>query len=218
MEQLGVRSGSTLDLVLERGLLPVIVLDDPAAAWPLADALLAGGLRCAEITLRTPTALQAIEVLASRDDEFIVGAGTVLSSGDVADAVSAGAKFLLSPAIDGEALDTAAELGVPMIPGAASATEVLQCVRRGLNLVKLFPAASLGGPAHVAALAAVFPQIRYIPTGGINADAAPAYHELPSVAAIGGSWMASQRLIAQSRYAEITALTASAVRAAAGRR
>ncbi|WP_375480045.1 bifunctional 4-hydroxy-2-oxoglutarate aldolase/2-dehydro-3-deoxy-phosphogluconate aldolase [uncultured Jatrophihabitans sp.] len=210
--------GSTLDLALARRVLPVIVLDDAGAARPLADALLAGGLPCAEITLRTPEALRAIESLAARDDGFIVGAGTVLSASDVADAVSAGAQFLLSPALDDKLLETAAEAGVPLIPGVASATEVLRCIRQGVNLVKLFPAAALGGPALVAALAAVFPRVRFIPTGGIDAAAAGSYLALPSVAAVGGSWMASQHLIANSRYAEITALTSDAVRAAAGGR
>ncbi|MFF3737913.1 bifunctional 4-hydroxy-2-oxoglutarate aldolase/2-dehydro-3-deoxy-phosphogluconate aldolase [Streptomyces sp. NPDC002566] len=191
-------------------LLPVLTVASAASAGPLADALAAGGARCAEVTLRTPDAEQALKAMAAHG-ALTVGAGTVLTPDQAERAVAAGARFLVSPGFDAEVIDKAKELGVPVVPGAATATELMCALKAGLDTVKLFPAEPLGGTRMIRALAAPFPQARFVPTGGIGPDRLASYLAHPAVLAVGGSWMAADGHLERGEYAEIRRLTAEAV-------
>lgn len=197
-------------------LLPVVVIDDAAAAVPLAGALKAGGLRCVEITLRTAAAPGALRALAA-DGELTVGAGTVLSLRQLEAVVEAGARYVVTPGFSPAIVRRCQELSVPVFPGAATATDLHAAVDHGLDVVKFFPAEPLGGLAMLSALAAPFPGIRFIPTGGIGPGNVAAYLRHPAVLAVGGSWMAAPRLIRSGDFAEVTRLTAQAVAVAAAR-
>lgn len=192
-------------------LLPVVVLDDPGAAGPLADAILAGGLRVAEVTFRNAAAPQVLREMASRP-ELVVGAGTVIDPDQVDEARSAGATFIVSPGLSVPVIERARQLGLLVIPGVATATEMMVAVNMGLRLVKFFPAESAGGAAAVKALSAPFPSMRFVPTGGIDVEELPHYLSVPSVAAVGGSWMVAPSLVRARKFDEITKLTAEAVR------
>jgi 2-dehydro-3-deoxyphosphogluconate aldolase/(4S)-4-hydroxy-2-oxoglutarate aldolase len=207
-------TAETLACVTAGRLLPVIVLEDEASAAPLADALVAGGLRCAEVTMRTAAAESALKIMAA-DGRLLVGAGTVVTAGQVDRAVEAGAKFIVSPGFSAAVVRRCAALGVPAFPGVATATEIMAALDEGLEVVKFFPAEQLGGLKMLAALAAPFTTVSFIPTGGITAAHVPAYLAHRSVVAIGGSWMVSPKLIAAADWTEITRLTAEAVTAAA---
>ncbi len=201
---------TALDLIGRLGVVPVVVIDDPDAAAGLGDALLQAGLPCAEVTLRTPGAIAAIEVLAA-DPALTVGAGTVVGSAQVDQAVKAGARFIVTPGIDPEVVSRCRELGVPVIPGIATATEAMAALRQGVNTVKLFPAQALGGLEMLTALGAPFPSLRFVPTGGIQPAQLHHYVRHPSVLAVGGSWITPRELLAQRRFAEISRLAADAV-------
>jgi 2-dehydro-3-deoxyphosphogluconate aldolase/(4S)-4-hydroxy-2-oxoglutarate aldolase len=172
------------------GILPIVVPDHEEGAVGVARALAAGGLPCAEVTLRTPGALAAIGAIARTLPDVLVGAGTVVHPDQVDAAVAAGARFLVSPGIDAELIRRARQAGVPVFPGVATPSEALAALRAGVRDVKLFPAALVGGVAAVRALAAVFAELRFIPTGGIGAGEAAAYLREPSVLAVGGTWLA----------------------------
>jgi len=191
-------------------ILPVLTLPDVATAAPLAEALAAGGARYAEVTFRTPDAEQALRAMAAHGG-LTVGAGTVLTPEQAKRAVEAGARFVLSPGFDAEVVETCRELGVPVVPGIATATELMQALRAGLTTVKLFPAEPLGGTWLLQALAAPFPQARFVPTGGIGPAHLSAYLSHPAVLAVGGSWMAAAGHLERGDYAEIQRLTAEAV-------
>jgi 2-dehydro-3-deoxyphosphogluconate aldolase / (4S)-4-hydroxy-2-oxoglutarate aldolase len=195
-------------------IVPVIVIDDLAAARPLADALAAGGLRCAEVTLRTPAALAAVTSFAANAG-LLVGAGTVLDPEQASAAVEAGARFVVSPGFDAEVVQCCQQLGVPALPGAATPTDIQQARRAGLATVKFFPAETLGGITALEAIAAPFPGMTFVPTGGIGPGNVEAYLRHPAVLAVGGSWMAPRRLIAAGAWHEITRLAAEAARLAA---
>jgi 2-dehydro-3-deoxyphosphogluconate aldolase/(4S)-4-hydroxy-2-oxoglutarate aldolase len=204
----------TLDDALNRRILPVVVLTSHIAADRLGDALVAGGLPVAEVTFRTPAALSALRALAGRSD-MLVGAGTVLTAAQVDAAVQAGARFVVSPGLSAPLVQRCHHLGVPAIPGIATATELIAALDLGVDLVKFFPAEASGGVAAIRALAAPFPSVRFVPTGGIGPRQLPAYLAEPSVAAVGGSWMVAPELIASGNYAEMTRLAHAAVSAAA---
>ncbi|WP_405970554.1 bifunctional 4-hydroxy-2-oxoglutarate aldolase/2-dehydro-3-deoxy-phosphogluconate aldolase [Streptomyces sp. NBC_00988] len=191
-------------------ILPVLTVPSATTAAPLAEALVAGGARCVEVTLRTPAALEAVRTMAAHGG-LCVGAGTVLTPEDAERAVEAGARFVLSPGYDAETVERCRLLGVPVMPGVATATEVQRALRDGVSTVKLFPAESLGGPAVIAALAAPFPGMRFVPTGGIGPARLPEYLGHPAVAAVGGSWMASAALLESNDWAQVRRLTAEAV-------
>lgn len=191
-------------------ILPVLTLPDVATAAPLAEALAAGGARCAEVTFRTPDAEHALRAMAAHGG-LTVGAGTVLTPEQAKRAVEAGARFVLSPGFDAEVVQTCRELGVPVVPGIATATELMQALRAGLTTVKLFPAEPLGGTGMLQALAAPFPQARFVPTGGIGPSHLSAYLSHPAVLAVGGSWIAAAGHLERGDYAEIQRLTAQAV-------
>ncbi|MDX3635627.1 bifunctional 4-hydroxy-2-oxoglutarate aldolase/2-dehydro-3-deoxy-phosphogluconate aldolase [Streptomyces europaeiscabiei] len=191
-------------------ILPVLTLPDVATAAPLAEALAAGGARCAEVTFRTPDAEKALRAMAAHGG-LAVGAGTVLTPEQAERAVEAGARFVLSPGFDAEVVDRCRELGVPVVPGIATATELMQALRAGLTTVKLFPAEPLGGTRLLQALAAPFPQARFVPTGGIGPANLSVYLSHPAVLAVGGGWMAAAGHLERGDYAEIQRLTAESV-------
>ncbi|QMU80415.1 bifunctional 4-hydroxy-2-oxoglutarate aldolase/2-dehydro-3-deoxy-phosphogluconate aldolase [Streptacidiphilus sp. PB12-B1b] len=196
------------------GVVPVVVLDDADSAGALADALLAGGLGCAELTLRTPAAEHAVPAMAGRAG-LLLGVGTVLEAGQVERCVDAGARFVVSPGFDDEVVERCRSLGVPVLPGTATATEVLRARRAGLRTVKFFPAETSGGLPALRALAAPFHDMRFLPTGGISPANAGDYLRDPAVLAVGGSWMVPRELVRARRWDEITRLSAAAVRAVA---
>lgn len=193
-------------------IVPVVVLHDADFAPDLADALSDGGIRCAEITLRTPSALDAIRAMAGRAD-FAVGAGTVTTAAQVDAAVEAGATYLVSPGFDDAVADRARVLGIPLIPGVATATEIQRAVAAGLDRLKLFPAATIGGPAAIAAFGGPFPDVRFLPSGGVSAANASEYLSLPGVFAVSGSWMVPGAALAARDAERVRALSAAAVAA-----
>jgi 2-dehydro-3-deoxyphosphogluconate aldolase / (4S)-4-hydroxy-2-oxoglutarate aldolase len=198
------------DVLRRQRVLPVIVLDDLAAARPLADTLLGAGVRCLEITLRTAAAIPALELLRS-DDRLLVGAGSVLDAADADRAAAAGARFLVSPGLHRGTLERARELGLPVLPGVATASELQAARALGFTTVKFFPAGPLGGVAAVRALAGPFPAMRLVPTGGVGPDDVAAYLSEPSVLAVGGSWMVRPELVRARAWAQIGDLARAAV-------
>lgn len=191
-----------LTSVLARRLIPVVALPDAAAADPLADALAAGGLPVAEITLRTPAAVKSIERVARRAD-MIVGAGTVLTIAQAQQAWDAGAQFMVSPGFDPAMVGFCQDRNIPVLPGVSTPTEILTALAHGVDTVKFFPAEAFGGPRTVRALGGPYPAVRFVPTGGITADNLADYLKLPQVAACGASWVASADLVAAARFEEI---------------
>ena len=189
---------------------PVVVIDDASHAVPVARALVTGGLPIVEITLRTSAALEAIGAVAADVPEAHVGAGTVLSEEQARAAVSAGARFIVSPGLHDGVVLAANELSVPVMPGVTTPSEVQRAWNLGLRVLKYFPASLAGGIPMLKALGAVFRDVRFIPTGGIWAGNLRDYLELPSVIACGGSWLTPSGAIADGDYAEITRLAAEA--------
>ncbi|MCP9213447.1 bifunctional 4-hydroxy-2-oxoglutarate aldolase/2-dehydro-3-deoxy-phosphogluconate aldolase [Streptomyces cucumeris] len=201
--------------VLRRcSIVPVIVIDSEDSAEPLADALLAGGIGCAEITFRTAAGQRAIRRIADRDD-FVVGAGTVVNADQVDRAVEAGARFVVSPGLGLDVVERAQQHGVAVFPGVASATEVQAAISAGLSAVKLFPAEQLGGLALINALAGPFPDMRFFPSGGIRPETARDYLDHPAVFAVGASWIVPRADIAAGRFDRVEKLTRAAVTAMA---
>lgn len=203
-------SSKLLSLLGRQTVIPVLKIDDAAAAAPLARALARGGLPLIEITLRTPAALEAIRRASGEVEEAVVGAGTILSPQQYAAAAAAGARFIVSPGVTPALLDAAAGSDVPFLPGAITPGEVLAARDAGLRFLKFFPAEQAGGAAFLKALAAPIPDIRFCPTGGITAANAVAYLKLPNVACVGGSWIAPDHLVAAGAWAEIEILARQA--------
>ena len=202
---------NSIDDLARSRIVPVIVIDDVGKAPDLAAALDAGGIRCAEITLRTATGIEAIRAIADAHPGFTVGAGTVLTVDQVDRVADAGARFVVSPGLEVAVVDHARERGLPAVPGIATATELQRAVSAGLERVKFFPAESLGGIAAIEALSGPFPDIRFLPSGGVSASNAPAYLASPAVFAVSGSWMAPRELIASADWDEISQRSAAAV-------
>ncbi len=187
---------------------PVVVIDDVSKADEVASALLAGGIHCVEITLRTDAGLHAIERIAALHlPGFIVGAGTVLTRDHLDASVDAGARFIVSPGLDEQLVERAHSRGVAVLPGAATATEVQRALRLGVETVKFFPADRLGGLETIAALAAPFRGATFVPSGGVTAQNALVYLAHPAVLAVSGSWMVSRQLIADGNMAAIERLS-----------
>ncbi|WP_329343505.1 bifunctional 4-hydroxy-2-oxoglutarate aldolase/2-dehydro-3-deoxy-phosphogluconate aldolase [Streptomyces sp. NBC_01352] len=204
-------SGTDLASVLSGArIMPVLTVPSAAIAGPLADALATGGARCAEVTFRTTDAEQALKAMAAHGG-LTVGAGTVLTPEQADRAVAAGARFIVSPGYDADVVARCRALDVPVVPGIATATELMRALRAGLDTVKLFPAEPLGGTAALRALAAPFPQARFVPTGGIGPEEMPGYLAHPAVLAVGGSWMATAGHLERGDYDGIRRLTAEAV-------
>jgi 2-dehydro-3-deoxyphosphogluconate aldolase / (4S)-4-hydroxy-2-oxoglutarate aldolase len=197
-------------IIAEARLLPVVVLGDADGAGPLGEALLAGGLRSVEVTFRTDAAAAAIQTLAKRP-EMLVGAGTVLTRDQVDQAVDAGARFVVSPGFGPAVVRRCQDLGVPVFPGVASATEIMMALDAGVQTVKFFPAEQLGGLAMVKALAAPLRSVRFIPTGGITTANLAGYLASPAVLAVGGTWMVAPDLLAAGQWDEVTRRTRAAV-------
>lgn len=199
-----------LDLIAEARLVPVVVLDDARDAAGLGDALVAGGLPVAEVTFRTAAAADAIRVLADRGD-VLVGAGTVLTPQQVDQAVAAGAEYVVSPGLSRAVVERCLEHGVLPLPGAVTATEVQAALELGLSTVKFFPAGTSGGAAAVAALAAPFGGVTFVPTGGVGPTNLREYLAVPAVVAVGGSWMVPRDRIRAGDVDEVRRRTAEAV-------
>jgi len=191
-------------------LVPVVVLDDAADADPLAAALVAGGLPVAEVTFRTDAAEESIRAMAARGD-MLVGAGTVLTPKQVDLAVAAGASYIVSPGLSKAVVERCQEHGVLALPGAVTATEVQAALELGLTTVKFFPAGTSGGAPAIAALAAPFVGVTFVPTGGIGPKNLHEYLAIPAIVAVGGSWMVPRAMVREGNFAEITRLTAEAV-------
>lgn len=192
-------------------LVPVVVLDEARDAGPLADALVGGGLPVAEVTFRTAAAADAIRAIADRGGDVLVGAGTVVTPAQVDAAVAAGAQYLVSPGTSCAVVERAQEHGVPVLPGAVTATEVQAALELGLDTVKFFPAGTSGGSAAIAALAAPFGGLRFVPTGGVGPGNLDQYLALPCVAAVGGSWMVPRDRVRDGDLAGVRRLVADAV-------
>jgi len=192
--------------------IPVLTVATVGDAVPLAQALVRGGLLALEVTLRTPAALDAIRAMVAAAPGAVIGAGTVLTAADVRAASAAGARFGVSPGFTDALLDAAAEAGLPMLPGVATPGEAMRAAERGLEVLKFFPAGPNGGPAVLKAWAAPLPQIRFCPTGGVDATNAAEYLALPNVLCVGGSWVAPRDAVAAGDWDRIEALA----RAAAG--
>ncbi|MET8151096.1 bifunctional 4-hydroxy-2-oxoglutarate aldolase/2-dehydro-3-deoxy-phosphogluconate aldolase [Actinoplanes sp. NPDC049668] len=199
---------SVIDVLRGHRVVPVVVLDDPAYADDLGAALVAGGLPVAEVTFRTAKAAEVLSRLARRGD-LVVGAGTVLTTEQAGLAYESGARFVVSPGLSAEVVRRCQALGLPVIPGVSTASEIMAALDLGLDTVKFFPAEAGGGLPTVKALAAAFPQVRFVPTGGITAEKAPAYLAHPAVAAVGGSWMVAPDLLASAQWDEVTARCAA---------
>ncbi|MDR2512352.1 MAG: bifunctional 4-hydroxy-2-oxoglutarate aldolase/2-dehydro-3-deoxy-phosphogluconate aldolase [Puniceicoccales bacterium] len=183
-------------------LLPILTVDDPAHAVPLATALRAGGLPCVELTLRTPRALESVEALAACGD-LLVGAGTIRTVEHAKAAVAAGARFLVTPACVPQVLAWCQENNVPITPGCVTPSEIELALSYGCKVVKFFPASNFGGAATLKAYAGPLPEVRFIPTGGISQKTLPEYLALKNVLACGGGWFASPDDLLNERYAEV---------------
>jgi 2-dehydro-3-deoxyphosphogluconate aldolase/(4S)-4-hydroxy-2-oxoglutarate aldolase len=193
--------------------LPVATVADLELAPALANALVAGGADAIEVTFRTQAAPQVVAALT--DSGLIVGAGTIRTLAQVDEALAAGAQFIVSPALDDAVVGRCLEAGVPVLPGIATATELSHALSLGLTAVKLFPAEPLGGAALIAALAAPFPEARFVPTGGLGTHNATDYFRLPAVLAVGGSWMVASSLLGTRDWDAVTRLTREAIELAA---
>jgi 2-dehydro-3-deoxyphosphogluconate aldolase/(4S)-4-hydroxy-2-oxoglutarate aldolase len=191
-------------------IVPVLVIDDAGFAVDAAAALAAGGIGCVEITLRTPAALAAIAAIADAGTS-LVGVGTVVTPDDLRRAADAGARFVITPGVDREVIDLARERSLDILPGVATATDVLAVLRSGLRAVKLFPADILGGVDLIAALAGPFPDVAFVPSGGVSPANVASYLAHPNVPAVSGSWMAGRPLLASRDVATIERLSREAV-------
>ncbi|MBM7819157.1 2-dehydro-3-deoxyphosphogluconate aldolase/(4S)-4-hydroxy-2-oxoglutarate aldolase [Cellulosimicrobium cellulans] len=208
-------SHGPIETVARARVVPVVVVDDAEQGVLVATALRDGGLPVAEVTFRTAGARAAIEAIAREVPDVLVGAGTVINVSQVDEAVEAGARFLVSPGLSAAVVRRAQELGVPVLPGVATPSDVIAALDLGLDAVKLFPANVVGGPAAVKAFSAPFPGLRFVPTGGVSAANLLDYLALPSVLAAGGSWMVDAALVRAGDTAEITRRTREAVALAA---
>ena len=204
---------SITDRMTGYGVIPVIKLDSPEDALPLASSLKAGGLCCAEITFRTDAAEEAIKLIAKAHPDFLLIAGTVLTQEQVKRAISAGAQAIVSPGLNPAVVSYCLSNGIPVIPGVCTPSEIEAGLSMGLEYLKFFPAEAAGGVNMIKAVSAPYTRVKFMPTGGINAANIADYLALRSVFACGGSWMATDKLINERRFDEITALTAQAVAA-----
>ena len=202
-------SARALDLCRIAPVIPVLVIEDAAHAQPLARALVAGGLPVLEVTLRTSAALDVIAEMA-KVPGGIVGAGTVLNATDVAAAKAAGAQFAVSPGATDALLEACAAADLPILPGAATATEAMALLEKGYTTAKFFPAEASGGAPALKAIGAPLPQITFCPTGGVSVDNAPAYLALSNTACVGGSWVAPKDMVEQGDWDGIEALARAA--------
>ncbi|MBU0719797.1 bifunctional 4-hydroxy-2-oxoglutarate aldolase/2-dehydro-3-deoxy-phosphogluconate aldolase [bacterium] len=200
------------DVMKVSKIIPVISVNTPEQMLYLADALIKGGVSIFEITLRTPSALQAIEAVAKEFPHAMTGAGTVINAATYRDVENAGAKFAISPGLTKELALASENSHMPLLPGVATASEIMQGLAYGFDAFKLFPAAVVGGVAALKAFGGPFQDVVFCPTGGINAENAKSFLDLPNVLCIGGSWIVPQDLIEAKKFGEITELTRQAVK------
>ena len=200
-----------LEQLSKFGVVPVVVLNDAKDAEPLAKALCDGGLPCAEVTFRTAAAEESIRTMTEKYPEMLVGAGTVLTTEQVDRAMAAGAKFIVSPGFDPEIVDYCLEKEILVLPGCVTPSEVAQGVKRGLKVLKFFPAEQYGGVATIKAMAAAYVGIQFLPTGGINPKNVKDYLACDKIFACGGSWMVKGDMIEAGEFDKIEALTKEAV-------
>ncbi len=199
-------------------IVPVIVIDDPAHASPLAAALVAGGLPCAEVTFRTPRAVEALRRITSDPHGIIAGAGTVIDERQAREARDAGAAFVVSPGFSRAVVEYCVDHEIPVFPGVCTPTDITAALGMGLSVLKFFPAESVGGIPMLRAISAPFPDATFMPTGGITPGNLTDYLELKNVVACGGSWIAPADMIAGGHFDRIEAAARSAVTLAAGSR
>jgi 2-dehydro-3-deoxyphosphogluconate aldolase/(4S)-4-hydroxy-2-oxoglutarate aldolase len=190
--------------------MPVVVIDRAEDAWPLAQALKAGGLPCAEVTFRTDAAEAAIRSIA-KDKDICLGAGTILQPDQVDRALAAGAAYIVTPGFNAKVVRRCRELGIPVFPGVATPTEIQMALDEGVDIVKFFPAENLGGIKTLKAIGAPFSMVRFIPTGGIDLAKLPDYLAYKAVVAVGGSFMVAPELLRTGNWDEVTRLSANAV-------
>lgn len=202
---------TALELMQDGPVIPVIVLNDPAHAVPMAQALVAGGVRVLEVTLRTPQGLSCIEAIARAVPEAIVGAGTVRSAGDAQACANAGARFAVSPGYTSALGRACQELRLPLLPGVATSSEIMAAQADGFNELKFFPAVQAGGSAMLKAWQGPFGDVRFCPTGGISPSNAREFLVLKNVVCVGGSWLVPIEAIEQGDWSSITALAREAV-------
>ena len=195
-----------LGLLRSARVIPVLTIERTADAVPLARALVAGGVRVLEITLRTEAAIDAARAIIAEVPDAVVGIGTVLTPDDLARVAALGARFAISPGATPELLEAAAAADLPFMPGIATASELMQAQARGFNLVKFFPAEQSGGIAALRALGGPFPQARFCPTGGIGEGNAPSWLAEPNVVVVGGSWLCPAADIRSGNWPGITAI------------
>lgn len=195
-----------LELMQLAPVIPVIVIDDVAQAVPLARALVEGGLPVLEVTLRTPAALAAVREIARALPEAMVGVGTVINEAQLAAAQAAGARFAVSPGLTPALAEAQRRSGLPLLPGAATASELMFALECGYEQLKFFPAEAAGGPAMLKSLHGPFADVRFCPTGGITETNAPAYLALPNVVCVGASWLVPKAALAAGDWAAIHAL------------
>jgi 2-dehydro-3-deoxyphosphogluconate aldolase / (4S)-4-hydroxy-2-oxoglutarate aldolase len=201
---------TALQVMRDAPVIPVIVLTDVAHAVPLARALVAGGIRMLEVTLRTPVALQCIERIAKEVPEAVVGAGTVRSPNDAQAAAAAGARFAVSPGFTSTVGSACKDAGLALLPGVATGSEIMQAQESGYTQLKFFPAMQAGGPAMLKAWSGPFFDVQFCPTGGVNEVNAKEFLALPNVVCVGGSWLTPADAVASGDWARITALAAAA--------
>lgn len=201
---------SVTERIAASGIVPVVRIDRAADAPALARALAGAGLSCIEITFRSDAAADAIRAIRAEVPEILVGAGTIVSLAQLEVALAAGALFVVSPGLQADVVRACHERGSPILPGVFTPTEVIKAIDLGLSVVKLFPASAAGGPAYLRALAGPFPAMQFVPTGGIEAADLAAYLAVPSVVAVGGSWMVRPALLARRDWAEVGRLASEA--------
>jgi 2-dehydro-3-deoxyphosphogluconate aldolase/(4S)-4-hydroxy-2-oxoglutarate aldolase len=203
-----------MNAVLEQfgkiGIIPVVVLDDAKDAEPLGKALMEGGLPCAEVTFRTAAAEESIRIMAEKFPDMLVGAGTVLTTDQVDRAVAAGAKFIVSPGINPKVVEYCVSKNIPITPGTCNPSNVETALEFGLDVVKFFPAEPAGGLKYIKAIAAPYVGMKFMPTGGINAENVKEYLKYDRILACGGSWMVKGDLIKAGDFDKIRELTAEA--------
>ena len=199
-----------LNVLKAQPVVPVLIVESVEHAVPLARALVEGGLKALEITLRTDAALDVIKAMSDEIDDAVIGAGTILSAKDYEAAEKAGAKFIVSPGINGDILDAADDSDVPLLPGTATASEVLSLREEGYRVMKFFPAEQAGGAPYLKALSSPLADIHFCPTGGVSLQNAPDYLKLPNVVCVGGSWVAPKDLVAKGDWDGIRKLAQDA--------
>lgn len=191
---------------------PVVALDDPAHAVPLGKALVRGGIRTIEVTLRTPAALPAIERLAAEVPDIVIGAGTITKHEHARQAAEAGARYLVTPGCTERLLDEVEDTGLPYLAGISTVSEAMRLAERGTEVMKFFPAEASGGIAALKAIAGPLPDLRFCPTGGITENNAAKYLALPNVGCVGGSWLTPKELLASGEWAQVEVLAGQAAR------